>query len=352
LTLAAISRFNPIGGSNGVHMRLAIAISVATLLAGAAALPAMAQGAAASLPFDTDVTALKPGEWVFDPRVAPAGPMLMLVNIRTQRANVYRNGVRIGTSTVSTGRPGKKTPTGVFQILQKRAKHTSSIYKTPMPYMQRLTWDGIALHAGRLPGYPASAGCVRLPYNFAQALFAETPMGMTVAIIDQDVAPEQVSDASVLAPATPKGKPDPTTERRLAGGETWRWQPEKSAEGPVTIVLSTNSRKLIVYRGGVEIGRTRIGVPDGFDLGTRAAQFAGRDANGDARWIYIGLPGYETRRGQHVEQDALAAIIIPPAFRAKLRDITGDGTTLLATDAAIGAGSTGRGQTILDTEGK
>jgi hypothetical protein len=329
-------------------MRAAIVPVLAFLLAG----PALAQGAAASLPFSTDVTALKPGEWVFEPSVAPSGPMLMLVNIKTQRANIYRNGVRIGTSTVSTGRPGKKTPTGVFQILQKRAKHTSSIYKTPMPYMQRLTWDGIALHAGRLPGYPASAGCVRLPYNFAAALFAETPMGMTVAIIDQDVAPEQVTDAAVLAPATPKGKPDPAMERALAKGEAWRWHLEKAAEGPVTIVLSTNSRKLIVYRNGVEIGRSRIGVPDGFDLGTRAAQFAGRDERGDARWIYIGLPGYETRKDQNVEQEALSAIIIPPAFREKLRGITGEGTTLLATDAGILSGSSGRGQTILDTEGR
>lgn len=314
------------------------------------AAPALAQAATASLPFDTDVTALKPGQWVFDPRIAPQGPMLMLVNIQSQRANIYRNGVRIGTSTVSTGRPGKRTPTGVFTILQKRAVHTSSIYKTPMPFMQRLTWDGIALHAGRLPGYPASAGCVRLPHAFAQALFAQTPMGMTVAIIDQEVTPQQVADAAVLAPATPNGKPDPATTRALASGDAWRWQPEKSADGPVTIVLSTNSRKMIVYRGGVEIGRSRIGVPDGFDLGTRAAQFAGREANGDARWIYIGLPGYEARKGQNVEPDALAAVIIPPAFRDRLRGITGEGTTVLATDASVGSGSSGRKQTIIETD--
>lgn len=337
--------------------RIAPALSVALFTAHYAALgtalwavPALAQGAAQSLPFDTDVTTLKPGEWVFQPAVAPSGPMLMLVNIKTQRAHVYRNGVRIGTSTVSTGRPGKKTPTGVFQILQKRAKHTSSIYKTPMPYMQRLTWDGIALHAGRLPGYPASAGCVRLPYSFAQALFAETPMGMTVAIVDQEVTPEQVTDAAVLAPATPKGSFDPATTRSLERGSAWRWQPEKSAEGPVTIVVSTNSRKLIVHRGGVEIGRSRIGVPDGYDIGTRAVQFAGRDAAGVPRWIYIGLPGYEARDGQHVETDALNAILVPPAFREKLNAIIGEGTTVLATDAGILSGSTGRGQTILDTQ--
>ncbi len=328
--------------------RTATMIAAAALLLSGA--PLLAQGAARSLPFDTDVTTLKPGDWVFDPRVAPSGPMLMLVNIKTQRANIYRNGIRIGTSTVSTGRPGKRTPTGVFTILQKRSKHTSSIYKTPMPYMQRLTWDGIALHAGRLPGYPASAGCVRLPYNFAQALFAETPMGMTVAIIDQDVAPERVADAAVLAPASPKGVPDAATERALARGDAWRWQPEKAETGPVTIVASMASRKLIVYRNGTEIGRSRIVVPKGFELGTRAAQYAGRNQAGDAEWIYIGLPGYETRDGAAVETDALDAVFIPPAFREKLRAVVGEGTTLLATDAGVMAGSSGREQTIIDTE--
>jgi lipoprotein-anchoring transpeptidase ErfK/SrfK len=86
-----------------------------------------------------------------------------------------------GFSTVSSGKPGKSTPTGVFTVLQKKARHTSSIYKdAQMPHMQRLTWSGIELHAGHLPGYPASAGCVRMPVDLTARLYSVTGVG-TVA---------------------------------------------------------------------------------------------------------------------------------------------------------------------------
>jgi lipoprotein-anchoring transpeptidase ErfK/SrfK len=107
------------------------------------------------------VTGLKPGQYVWAPAVAPAGPMLLIVNVRTQRAVLYRNGIPIGATTVSTGRPGFETPTGVFTILQKHVEHYSTKYdNAPMPFMQRLTWRGVALHAGQLPGRPASHGCI------------------------------------------------------------------------------------------------------------------------------------------------------------------------------------------------
>src|SRR5271165_7144200 len=102
------------------------------------------------------------------PRLHPQVPSSILVSLPDQLLYVYRNGVRIGRSTVSTGKPGKSTPTGVFTVLQKKVRHESSIYKgAQMPHMQRLTWTGVAMHAGNLPGYPASAGCVRLPVDFA-----------------------------------------------------------------------------------------------------------------------------------------------------------------------------------------
>jgi lipoprotein-anchoring transpeptidase ErfK/SrfK len=105
---------------------------------------------------------LKTGDYVWKPAASPAGPVVIIVSIPEQTLYVYRNGVRIGRSTVSTGKSGHRTPTGVFTILQKNEKHTSSIYKgASMPYMQRLTWTGVALHAGNLPGYPASHGCVQ-----------------------------------------------------------------------------------------------------------------------------------------------------------------------------------------------
>ena len=114
----------------------------------------------------------------------------MVVSLPEQRAYVYRNGVLIGASTVSTGKKGHETPTGVFTILQKHEDHYSNLYdNAPMPYMQRLTWSGVALHAGKLPGYPASHGCVRMPYEFARKLYAETKTGLTVVVSDEEQFP-------------------------------------------------------------------------------------------------------------------------------------------------------------------
>jgi len=135
------------------------------------------------------VARLKPGQYIWVPEIAPRGPMLVVVNIATQRVVAYRNGVPIAVSTISTGKAGHRTPTGVFTILQKAKWHRSSKYSNaPMPFMQRLTWYGIALHAGSLPGYPASHGCIRLPHEFARLLFDETNLGMTVIVTNQEPA--------------------------------------------------------------------------------------------------------------------------------------------------------------------
>ncbi|PYV49900.1 MAG: L,D-transpeptidase, partial [Acidobacteria bacterium] len=126
---------------------------------------------------------LKTGEYVWEPERAPEGPLLIVASTTEQVAYVYRNGIRIARSSVSTGRPGHPTPTGVFTILEKEVHHTSSIYKgAEMPYMERVTWGGIALHAGDLPGYPDSHGCIRLPLEFSKLLFGVTMKGATVII--------------------------------------------------------------------------------------------------------------------------------------------------------------------------
>jgi lipoprotein-anchoring transpeptidase ErfK/SrfK len=126
---------------------------------------------------------LAPGEFDWHPELSTAGPVLIVVSIDDQLAYVYRNGVRIGTTTVSTGRPGFDTPTGVYNILERKTMHHSNLYDdAPMPFMQRLTWDGVALHAGRIPGRPASHGCVRLPLEFARKLFDVTYRGTTVVV--------------------------------------------------------------------------------------------------------------------------------------------------------------------------
>jgi lipoprotein-anchoring transpeptidase ErfK/SrfK len=137
-------------------------------------------------------TTLSPGEFVWQPERAPVGEVEVVVSIPLQRAYVYRGGTLIGVTTVSTGKPGHRTPTGKFDILQKRVKHFSNLYNNaPMPYMQRLTWGGIALHAGQIPGRPASHGCVRLPLAFARNLFSVTSMGGSVHIVDTSPAPQE-----------------------------------------------------------------------------------------------------------------------------------------------------------------
>jgi hypothetical protein len=122
--------------------------------------------------------ALKPGEYWWKPQLAPSGPLMVLVSVPEQIMHVYRNGILIGRSTVSTGSKGHSTPGGVFSILEKKPEHYSKKYNNaPMPNMQRLTWTGIAMHSGNLPGYPASHGCIRLPFDFSQLLFSATSKG-------------------------------------------------------------------------------------------------------------------------------------------------------------------------------
>ena len=144
---------------------------------------------------------LKPGEFLWHPEIAPDGPVVLVVSLDEQRAYVYRNGIAIGVSTISSGKPGKDTPTGVFTILQKNKDHKSNLYNNaPMPYMQRLTWDGIALHAGKVTGRPASHGCVRLPRAFAEALYAETKKGGIVVIADDASHAADVVHPGATAP--------------------------------------------------------------------------------------------------------------------------------------------------------
>lgn len=127
-------------------------------------------------------TSLKPGQYRW--RDLPGdGPARVVVSLSDQLAFLYRGSTLVAVSTISSGKPGKDTPTGVFPILEKKKFHRSIKYENaPMPFMQRLDRFGIALHAGQLPGHPASHGCVRLPGEFAAKLFRVTTVGTPVLI--------------------------------------------------------------------------------------------------------------------------------------------------------------------------
>ena len=146
------------------------------LCIGTAPLALLAHELIASEAKNVDPKKLKPGEFAWHPERSPEGPVVIIVSIPDQWVTVYRNGTRIAVSTCSTGRPGHATPIGTFVILQKDVEHHSSIYNNAaMPYMERVTWGGVALHAGNLPGDPAfRRGLVRLPKEFSQLLFSVT----------------------------------------------------------------------------------------------------------------------------------------------------------------------------------
>jgi lipoprotein-anchoring transpeptidase ErfK/SrfK len=176
-----------------------------------AATPALAQGPIA----EDAVTMLKPGQFIWNDAAAPAGNVTVVVSIASQRAFVYRGDTLIGATAVSTGAPGHETPTGEFTILQKQVMHKSNLYnEAPMPFMQRLTWDGIAIHAGRDPGHPDSHGCVRVPIAFAKKLFGMTRLGAKVTVTDE---PIEVPGSDALL-ADPNPTPDAPVTADTDGG--------------------------------------------------------------------------------------------------------------------------------------
>ena len=125
----------------------------------------------------------------------PKGPLQIIISIADQRISLYDNGILIARSSVSTGVRRHPTPLGVFSVVEKERWHRSNLYSSaPMPYMQRITWSGIALHAGVLPGYPASHGCIRLTNDFAIRLWHLTKRGARVIIARQDVVPVEITN--------------------------------------------------------------------------------------------------------------------------------------------------------------
>jgi len=154
------------------------------ILAGANPAQAASAAAIAAMPIEQAATELSPNQLVWKDN-GSSEPVSIVVSLMEQRAFVYRGSTMIAATTISSGKDGKNTPVGTYPILQKNAVHKSSLYDdASMPFMQRLTWDGIAIHAGRNPGFPASHGCIRVPLGFAKQLFGVTTLGTTVTVTD------------------------------------------------------------------------------------------------------------------------------------------------------------------------
>jgi hypothetical protein len=280
--------------------------------------------------------------YVWMPELAPSGPVVIVVSLPAQRAYVYRNGVRIAVANVSTGRPGFDTPPGVYSILQKHREHFSNRYDhAPMPFMQRLSWDGVALHAGKVPGYPASHGCIRLPYAFAEKLFRLTSPGMTVVVADENLGGTGVAYPGLFAPVDVRTGA-PRTEAPAPAGGPFTWTPERASNGPVTIVLSTHDRDIVVMRNAVEIGRAPVDMDFDAVSGTQVYVLLQGAGDGMSRFV----PGRPALRWMRVPLDrgtesapdtlrqAVAAgrLSIPPRFAENVHDVLVPGTTLVVTD--------------------
>jgi hypothetical protein len=316
-------------------------------------------GAKASVPIDTPINRLKKGEFLWMGEAVSTGPVVMVVSITEQRAYVYRNGILIGATTVSTGRPGHLTPTGVFTVLQKQKEHRSTIYDgAPMPYMERLTWGGIALHAGGLPGYPESHGCIHLPTEFAQQLFDISPNGMTVVIGTDATAPERVAHPGYLAPVRFSGG-EPIEPHPFTATEDERWQPELSPSGPISIVISQGSQRIVVYRNGIEIGRARLTVTgDGPLMDHALVLTEGPSTVPDPyvpdpskySWLRIGVPGHIGEQGTQVDPMAVARLKIPSEFTARLNGLLTPGATLFVTNEALYPQTTGPMIQVVDAD--
>lgn len=239
--------------------RILLLISASLLLSVAHAEPFW--GSKASQPIDTEPKSLKAGQFIWKDNNKDAGSVVALVSIPEQRLYLYRHGTLIAISTVSTGKRGYGTPAGIFTVLEKDRHHRSRTYdNAPMPYANRLTWQGVALHAGHVMPYPASHGCIRLPSEFAKLLFGVSKLGMTVIVMGYPSDAKLAHPSAVITADMQEQDKPPLELPELTADEEFRWQPENAIQGNVSLVISETNQYLLVYRNGIEIGRAKISM--------------------------------------------------------------------------------------------
>jgi len=305
----------------------------------------------------------------------PPGPLQIVVSIAKQRATLFANDVAVAEAPISTGVPGHPTPMGVFSVIAKSRYHSSNIYSgAPMPYMQRITWSGIALHQGPLPGFPASHGCIRLPEAFAVKLWGLSKLGMRVVITRDQVAPVRFADAHLIAPKPPQdvtgtamaaateevaatvGADKPADALKLPDAPKQpvaRIKPPK----PVQAFISRKEGKVYVRQGFEPIFDTPITIaaPDQ-PWGTHV--FTVTDIkDGKANWTALTLPsGYVHKPGKEkmsakarerqekraadlanapTAAQALERFDLPPDATTRIGELLTVGSSLIVSDNAL-----------------
>src|ERR1700682_1435781 len=249
----------------------------------------------------------------------PKGPLQIIISIAHQRVSLYDNGALIARSSVSTGIQHHPTPLGVFSVISKERWHRSNIYSAaPMPYMQRITWSGIALHAGVVPGRPASHGCIRLKNDFAIRLWHLTKRGTRVIIAHDDVQPVEITNPLLFKPKAVSGSPEFQTAtvagKSISTAAATHGSPVSNAETPeatslqvpgsapagvapqkvvpISIFVSRKLSKLFVRQGFTPLFDVPVTIENpGEPLGTHgftAMEFQNEGAA--IRWTVVSIP--------------------------------------------------------------
>jgi hypothetical protein len=298
----------------------------------------------------------------------PQGPFQIVVEIAKQQVELYGQNGFIARAPISTGMAGHPTPMGVFTVISKAKWHQSNIYSgAPMPFMQRITWSGIAMHAGPRPGYPASHGCIRLPENFAVWLFHATKIGARVIVTREPAPPVDIASPKLFVP--PKLAGDTTkVAMSAAAAPSGAAQPgavmadaaEKSAPPakqkpsgpppPISVFVSRKQNKVFVRQGFAELFDMPVTItePDRA-LGTHVyTAMALKDDGKALRWTVISIPSAyrhpaAKRRGKNADvepelpaastaAEALDRITLPPEAIEKISALISPGSSLIVSD--------------------
>jgi len=308
------------------------------------------------------------------PQQTPKGPLQIIISIADQRVSLYDNGTLVARSSVSTGVRRHPTPLGVFSVLEKERWHRSNIYSgAPMPYMQRITWSGIALHAGELPGYPASHGCIRLTNDFAIRLWHLTKRGARVIIARQDVVPVEITNPHLFVskPKTAFGSPESpaiavadnsnktataTADSQGAGSAPSAVAPQKVV--PISVFVSRKLSRLFVRRGFTPLFDVPVEIQNLEEpLGTHVFTVMESENEGSAvRWSVVSIPEQSTSANSakqrkapkqqivesvpsvpssHDANAALDRLAVPPDAVEQISELLTPGSSLIISDYGI-----------------
>jgi len=305
----------------------------------------------------------------------PKGPLQFVISIGKQHVTLYSNGQRVTQSPISTGAPGHATPTGIFSIIEKDRWHHSNLYdNAPMYFMQRLTWSGVAMHEGVLPGYAASHGCIRMPHDFAAQLWTLTKLGARVVIVHDDVVPQDFDDPHLfvhkekpldgegtialsfdsLRPSLSDLEPTSAQPIKLIAAEPMPVMKAPTVEAPkrsgqVAVFVSRKQKKIYVRQGFAPLFDMPIEIADPDQpLGTHlftALEFQpdGSHMRWNAVTVASGQPGTPGRKTKTetptlgpTAAEALARIQFPPEALDRIGEGLAPGSSLIISDLGLG----------------